>query len=142
MDCSSDEPPNIKEEPSFLEEDEDGAPLIPNSDGTDTKNSSANEPNDSPNMVKVGKFGDISKLMNTLASRDDKFLDVDLICADRKVLSCHKFILGAQSTYLRHLLLSIELFGGSSEDDNRCKMNFPDVEVEHMDVILKFLYTG
>ena len=142
MDCSSDEPPNIKEEPSFLEEDEDGAPMFPKSDGIDAKNSSVDEPNDSPNMVKVGKFGDISKLMHTLASRDDKYLDIDLICADRKVLSCHKFILGAQSTYLRHLLLSIELFGGSSEDDNRCKMNFPDVEAEHMEVILKFLYTG
>ena len=142
MDISLEEPPNIKQEPSFLEEDDDGAPILPKSDGIETNNSSIDESNDSKNMVKLGKFGDISNLMQALGSRNDSFIDLDLICADKKVLSCHKFILGAQSTYLRQLLLSIELFGGSSEVDNRCKMNFPDVEAEHMEVILKFLYTG
>ena len=142
MDCTSDEPLNIKQEPSFLGQDEDGAPILSNKDEDEIKNSSVDESIDSTKTVKVGKFGDISKLMQTLASRDDSFIDLDLICADKKVLSCHKFILGAQSSYLRQILLSIELFGGSSEVDNRCKMNFPDVEAEHMEVILKFLYTG
>ena len=142
MDCTLDEPPNIKQEPSFFGQDEDGAPILPNKDEDEIKNSSFDEPIDSNKTVKFGKFGDISKLMQTLASRDDSFIDLDLICADKKVLSCHKFILGAQSSYLRQILLSIELFGGSSEVDNRCKMNFPDVEAEHMEVILKFLYTG
>ena len=96
----------------------------------------------SKSTVKIGTFGNISKLMSSLASRDDSFLDLDLICTDGKILRCHKFILGAQSTYLRRLMLSIERFGGSNEEDNRCKMNFPDVEMEHMEIILKFLYTG
>ena len=133
MDCPSDEPPTIKQEPSF-QEDKDGAPIPSNGESNDT--------NYSKNMVKIGTFGNISKLMSCLASRDDSFLDLDLICADGKMLRCHKFILGAQSTYLRRLMLSIEQFGGSNEDDNRCKMNFPDVEMEHMEIILKFLYTG
>ena len=133
MDCPSDEPPTIKQEPSF-QEDKDGAPIPSNGESNDT--------NYSKNMVKIGTFGNISKLMSCLASRDDSFLDLDLICADGKMLRCHKFILGAQSTYLRRLMLSIQQFGGSNEDDNRCKMNFPDVEMEHMEIILKFLYTG
>ena len=133
MDCTSDEPPTIKQEPSF-QEDKDGAPIVSHSESNDS--------NDSKSTVKIGTFGNISKLMSSLASRDDSFLDLDLICTDGKILRCHKFILGAQSTYLRQLMLSIEQFGGSNEEDNRCKMNFPDVETEHMEIILKFLYTG
>ena len=133
MDCSSDEPPTIKQEPSF-QEDKDGAPIVSNNE--------SNGYIDSKSTVKIGTFGNISKLMSSLASRDDSFLDLDLICTDGKILRCHKFILGAQSTYLRQLMLSIEQFGGSNEEDNRCKMNFPDVEMEHMEIILKFLYTG
>ena len=133
MDCSSDEPPTIKQEPSF-QEDKDGGPIVSNNE--------SNGSDDSKITVKIGTFGNISKLMSRLASRDDSFLDLDLICTDGKILRCHKFILGAQSTYLRQLMLSIERFGGSNEEDNRCKMNFPDVEMEHMEIILKFLYTG
>ena len=133
MDCSSEEFPFTKLDPSAAE-DEDGAPILP-SNGVDKSNQSVN-------MVKIGKFSDISNLMSCLASRDDRFLDLDLICSEGKILSCHKFILGAQSTYLRQLMLSIDKFGGTSEEDNRCKMHFPDIEIEHMEVILRFLYTG
>ena len=137
MDCSSEELPAVKKELDLLE-DEDGAPIF------DAKevNEKATITGDGGGMVKVGVFGNIRKLMHGLSSRDDSFLDLDLICAENKVLRCHKFIIGAQSTYLRQLMLSVENGGGSGEDGNRCRMNFPDVEVEHMEVILKFLYTG
>ena len=144
MDCLVEEEKLLnnssKEIPAIQEEDADGAPII-TSNGNSGGNGESKE-HFTNNTVKIGKFGDISKLMNCLASRNDSFLDLDLICADGKILSCHKFILGAQSTYLRQILLSVEIFGGSSEVDNRCKMNFPDVEIDHMEIILKFLYTG
>ena len=142
MDCSVEEEKLLnnssKEIPIIQDEDADGAPI---SNGNSCGNEESKE-QFTNNTVRLGKFGDISKLMNCLASRNDSFLDLDLICADGKILSCHKFILGAQSTYLRQILLSVEIFGGSSEVDNRCKMNFPDVEIDHMEIILKFLYTG
>ena len=144
MDCSVEEEKLLnnssKEIPFIQDEDADGAPMI-TSNGNSCENEEGKE-QFTNNTVRLGKFGDISKLMNCLASRNDSFLDLDLICADGKIISCHKFILGAQSAYLRQILLSVENFGGSSEVDNRCKMNFPDVEIDHMEIILKFLYTG
>ena len=137
MDCSSEEQPAVKQE-LRLSEDEDGAPILP----ANEFNNKATAVDGGGGMVKIGAFGNIRKLMHGLSSRDDSFLDLDLICADGNVLRCHKFIIGAQSTYLRQLMLSVENDGGNGEDGNRCRMNFPDVEVDHMEVILKFLYTG
>ena len=133
MDWSSHDEPVLKQEAS-LPTNEDGAPILPASEDDDSLNNSQR-------MVKLGKFGNIKQLMSSLSSRDDSFLDLDLICKDGKILPCHKFIIGAQSTYLRQLMLSVEKDGGNS-DGNPCKMNFPDVEVEHMEVILTFLYSG
>lgn len=85
--------------------------------------------------VYMGKFGDIKKLMRGLSKRDT-WVDLELICKGNDVLHCHRFIIGAQSKFLRNLMLSTD---SSSEC---CRILFPDVERCHMETVLQFLYTG
>ena len=85
--------------------------------------------------VKVGHFGDIKKLMKCLSKRD-AHVDMEFICGPtREVLKCHRFIIGAQSCYLKSLMLA-------AETDSICEIFLPEVEKRHMEVVLQFLYTG
>ena len=127
-----------KDEEEAMLKDDDGAPIL---QGEEEEALAMQLP--ATSKVKVGKFADIRKLMEELAPRTDSFCDLELVCgADGQVLKCHKFIIGAQSSYLHQLMLSVEQDGGSTDKDNRCRMHFPDVQKEHMEVILNFLYTG
>ena len=44
----------------------------------------------------IGTFGEIKKLMKTLSKRD-LHTDMEFVCgAEKNILKCHRFIIGAQ----------------------------------------------
>ena len=48
-------------------------------------------------VVRCGVFGDIKKMLKTIAKRDSH-IDMEFLCgANNDVLPCHRFIIGAQS---------------------------------------------
>ena len=59
-------------------------------------------------MVQVGKFGEIKKTMRLLSKRDSH-IDMEFICGEDQevVLQAHRFIIGAQSRYLRDFFVYI-----------------------------------
>ncbi len=61
----------------------------------------------------------------------DKLSPSSLVCSDG-ILSCHRLVLAAQSAFLRRLM--------EKEEDSLLLL--PDVSVDHMATVLKFLYTG
>lgn len=87
-----------------------------------------------PGIKKFGRHGDIKRLMKVLSKRNE-YIDLYLICQDGK-LGCHKFIIGSQSRFLRLLIES------ANPEGDDCTIVFPDVKSQHMEVVLKFLYTG
>jgi hypothetical protein len=61
---------------------------------------------------------------------------MEFVCGqDQDVLPCHRFIIGAQSKFLRTLMLS-------AVSEGRCQIFLPDIKKEHMTIVLQFLYTG
>ena len=78
-------------------------------------------------VVKVGLFGDIKKLMKSLSKRD-MHADMKFICGEgdqQKELDCHRFIIGAQSVYLKDLMKSVPV-------EHACEIYLPDIDVRYV----------
>ena len=95
------------------------------------------EPQLPPEMVSLGNFGNISGLMSQLGRRKDPYLDLAIVGKAGKRLMCHKFVIAAQSNFLRKMLL----MSGATEDGTSV-INLPDVEDNIIKIVLKFLYSG
>ena len=87
-------------------------------------------------QVSLGKFGNIKKMMKVLSKRD-LHIDLEFICgAQQQVLYCHRFIVCAQSRFLKTVIEEIKV------EDDKSKLYLPDIQPQHMEIVLQFLYTG
>nr|XP_040577641.1 GDNF-inducible zinc finger protein 1-like [Lepeophtheirus salmonis] len=84
--------------------------------------------------VTLGHYGDIGSLLS--GDNSHHHSDLSFICKDGIELRCHRFIIGAQSKFLKTLLLNIP---GPSSPAFIC---LPDVESKYMKIVLRFLYSG
>ena len=95
-------------------------------------------PGDGPDVpgaavVSVGCFGNITALMNE-AYTSRVHTDLELSCDDG-VLHCHRFVIGAQSHFLRALM-------AAQGHEDCAVVALPGVRLKHLRIVLKFLYTG
>ncbi|QQP35455.1 Putative LOC578691 [Caligus rogercresseyi] len=88
------------------------------------------------NMVTLGTYGHIGPLLNA----GNPHPDLTFLTRDGMKLKCHRFVIGAQSAFLKALLLS--LLEGGGEDPLSSIIHLPDVDSKHMRIVLEFLYTG
>ena len=89
-------------------------------------------------QVGLGKFGNIKKMMKVLSKRDSH-IDLEFICgAEKQVLYCHRFIVCAQSRFLKTVIEEIKV----ENQDDKSKLYLPDIQPQHMEIVLQFLYTG
>jgi len=87
-------------------------------------------------LVQIGTFGEIKKTMKLLSKRDSH-IDMEFICGENQdVLKAHRFIIGAQSRYLKFIMASIPF------ETEKTSIYLPDIEKCQMEVVLQFLYTG
>ena len=92
-------------------------------------------PKMSPNVT-IGTFGEIKRLLKTLSKRD-LHADMEFLCGPANhPLKCHRFIIGAQSEFLKAIMQA------SVSADGSCQIYLPDIDPKHMEVVLQFLYTG
>ncbi|TRY62752.1 hypothetical protein TCAL_10782 [Tigriopus californicus] len=86
--------------------------------------------------ILLGQYGQIRGLLNEIGRRRDH-LDLKFVC-DNGRMSAHQFMLGAQSAFLRQLMLDTPARWPHSE----VTLILPGVQLHTMKVVLKFLYTG
>lgn len=84
----------------------------------------------------MGRFGDIRGMMAELAARST-YLDLRF-CCDDGALDCHKFVIGAQSKFLRRILERTS----AAHDEDVSVVALPGVKAQSLKTVLKFLYTG
>ena len=84
--------------------------------------------------VHLGTFGEIRPMLAE-AQKTKAFADLRLSCQDGAIL-VHKFVIGAQSKYLRRLMTE------EDKDDETTVICLPGVAKRTMKVVAKFLYTG
>ena len=82
----------------------------------------------------MGKFGNVKPMLEE-AFNENLFPDIDFVLEDGS-LSGHRFVVGAQSRYLRNM------FKESGDESGVVAVHLPEVKTEHMNIVLKFLYTG
>ena len=87
-------------------------------------------------LVKIGTLGTIKPLLKVASKRQDH-TDLVFHCLDGK-LECHQFIIGSQSTFLKSLIL----LNLKNELRDSIHISLDGVYKHHMEIILKFLYTG
>lgn len=85
-------------------------------------------------MITLGKTADIKSMMMELNKRKS-FVDLKFVCEDGD-LYAHKFIIGAQSKYLRKLMAN------DQSDEEITIFHLPDIQSKILKIVLKFLYTG
>ena len=86
-------------------------------------------------QVGIGKFGNIKKMMKMLSKRD-AHIDLEFLCGPHgTVLMSHRFIVSAQSRFLKTLMEDLPY-------EDKYQIALPDIQPQHMEIVLQFLYTG
>jgi len=86
-------------------------------------------------QVGIGKFGNIKKMMKMLSKRD-AHIDLEFLCGPHgTVLMSHRFIVSAQSKFLKTLMEDLPY-------EDKYQIALPDIQPQHMEIVLQFLYTG
>ena len=83
-------------------------------------------------QVTIGKFGNIKKMMKTLSKRDAN-IDLEFLCGtEGTVLRSHRFIVSAQSRFLKTLMEEVPY-------EDKFQIALPDIQAQHMEIVLQFL---